>query len=222
MEDNDMVTNFKNRIDELKLRQVVLERYWNPEEQKRLLNFYIRILPQLIGAERCRIFTIDPNDKTVWLKAGTDIKERKIEVPSEPSIAGEVIQSGKPVRRDHLDEKPGVHKKTDEATGFTTRELLCVPIHGIRKTQVIGAIELQNKGSGVFSEDDQELLSEAAHNLSPFIENIYLNLQVATPSGKLYKTGENVLRMLVFIFAAGLGVLLLIFMAWAFIPRLTG
>ena len=217
-----MFTNFKNRIDKLKLQQVVLERYWNPEEQKRLLNFYIRILPQLIGAERCNIFIIDPNDETVWLKVGTGVTERQIEVPSASSIAGEVIQSGKPVRMDHLDEKPGVHKRTDEATGFTTRELLCVPIHRIRKAQVIGAIELLNKSSGAFSEDDQALLTEAVHNLSLLIENIYLNPQAATLSGKLYKTGESVLSTLVFIFAAGLGVLLLIFIAWAFLPRLTG
>lgn len=217
-----MFTNFKNRIDELRLQQVVLERYCNPEEQKRLLNFYIRILPRLVGAERCRIFIIDPNDETVLLKAGTDVTERQTEVPATSSIDSEVIRSGKPVRRDYLDEKPGMHKRTDETTSLATGELLCVPIHGIRKAQVIGTIELLNKSNRVFSEDEQALVTEAAHNLSPFLENIYLNLQVATLSGKLYKTGESVLRMLVFIFAAGLGVLLLIFIAWAFLPRLTG
>ena len=123
---------------------------------------------------------------------------------------------------DHLDEKPGVQKRIGETTGFTTRELLCVPIHGIRKAQVIGAIELINKSSGAFSEDDQALLAEAAHNISLFIENISLNHQVETLNGKLYKIGESVLSALVIIFVAGLGVLLLVFIAWAFLPRLTG
>ena len=217
-----MFTNCQSRIDELKLQQAVLERCWDPEERKRLLDFYIRILPQLIGAERCSIFIIDLNGETVWLKAGTGVTERQIEVPRASSIAGEVFQSGRSVRMDHLDEKPGVHKRIDEATGFTTRELLCVPIHGIRKAQVIGAIELLNTSSGAFSEDDQALLIEAAHNLSPFVENIYLNQHVAILSGKLYKTGEQVLSTLVFLVAAGLGVLLLILIAWAFLPRLTG
>ena len=216
-----MFKKFKNRIDDRTLNEVVVERYWNPEEQKRVLNFYIKILPQLIGAERCSIFIIDPNDATVWLRAGTGIMERQIEVPSASSIAGEVIQSGKSVRMDHLDEKPGVPKRTDEATGFTARELLCVPIHGVRKAQVIGAIELLNKSGGAFSEDDQALLTEAAHNLSLLFQKFFPNQQVATLSGKLYRIGESVLSTVVFIFAAALGVLLLIFMAWALLPRLT-
>ena len=217
-----MFINVKNTIEGLKPQDVVQERYWNPEEQKRVLNFYIRILPQLIGAERCNIFILDPKDETVWLKAGTGLTERQLEIPSDSSIAGQVIQSGKSVRMDHLDEKPGVHERTDDATGFTARELLCVPIHGIRTAQVIGALELLSKSGRAFSEDDQVLLTEAAHTLPPFIENIYLDQQVTTLSGKLYKAGESVLSTLVFIFAAGLGVLLLIFIAWAFLPRLTG
>lgn len=123
---------------------------------------------------------------------------------------------------EHLNEMPGAHKATDEETGFTTWEILCVPIRGIKKAQTIGAIELLNKSSGIFSEDDQSLLTEATHNLSLFIEKIYLKQKVASLSNKLYKAGKSVLSTVLFLLAPGFIVLLLIFVAWAYLPKLTG
>lgn len=217
-----MFRNLRNELEELKLEQLVLERNRDPAEQQRLLDFYIKILPRLAAAERCSIFIKDPEDRQVWLKAGTGVTEREIMVPQTSSIAGRVIESGSPLRLDHLDQETGVHKQTDAATGFVTRQILCVPIHGIKKEQVIGAIELLNKEEGAFSAEDQELLAEAAHHIALFIDNIYLHQRIVTLSGKLYQAEKRALGTLLFALAAGGVALLLFFAAWAFIPMLLG
>jgi GAF domain-containing protein len=213
-----MLKNLRNDLEEVKLQTVILDRYWNPEEQTRLLNFYVRIIPVLTAAERCGIFIVDPADEQVWLKAGTGVTERQIEVPSASSLVGKVIQSGEPLHMLDLDHKSGVHKETDAATGFITRELLSVPIYGLEKGEVIGAIELLNKRSGTFSEDDKALLTEVARYISLYVEHIYLNQHIATLSGKLYRAEKRAMSILLIALVVAAGAVFLFFMAWWLVP----
>lgn len=53
-------------------------------------------MPKVLNAERCSIFIYDPESMTIWLKGGTEVKERDIEVTSEfDSVVGNVITTGK-------------------------------------------------------------------------------------------------------------------------------
>ena len=54
------------------------------------------MIPRMLNAERCSVFIHDPVNRKIWLKAGTALQERGIEVSVKDSIVGEVISSGKP------------------------------------------------------------------------------------------------------------------------------
>jgi GAF domain-containing protein len=215
-----MFKNIRNELEELKLEQAVLEHNRDPGEQNRLLDFYVNILPRITAAERCSIFIIDPDDKQVWLRTGTGVTEREIVVPESSSIVGRVIRSGTPMRLDHLEQEPGAHKATDAATGFVTREVLCVPIQGLNKGQIVGAIEILNKNNGVFNDEDQDLLTEAAYHIALFTDYIYLHQRVAKLSGKLYQAEKRALNITLLVMAAAAGALILFLLVLTFIPKL--
>ena len=115
--------NIKSSMNQLKaLRTSTLESSGEAETAKRL-PFYVNVMTKLADCERCSIFIHDPAQNRVWLKAGTGVTEREIEVPKEGSIVGEVIASGKPKIIYSMEAQSGVHKQVDDKTQFKTRNI---------------------------------------------------------------------------------------------------
>ncbi len=87
-------------------------------------------------------------------------------------IAGWVVQNNQPtIVNNPLTDKRFL-KKIDDAIGFVTNTILCVPlmVHGAS----IGALEVLNKRSGPFDYDDMELLSSMAAALGIALHNAQL------------------------------------------------
>ena len=150
-----------------------------------MLHLFTRLLPQLVGAERCGIFIHNPHSRTLWTKSGTGIEEREIEVPCEGSIAGRAILTNQAIIADGLEASAGPHKRTDAATHFITHNLLCVPIPTPGGGTPIGAIEVLNKQNGSFTAEDQDLLTEVASYISVGIEQFYFSQDVTTLASHL-------------------------------------
>jgi len=185
--------NIQSRIDQLKLRQQILNRSWSLRGNKELLDFFVDIVPQALNAESCSIFVFDPNTDKVWLQSATDLKERAIEVPKEGSFVGEVIASGKPRIRMDMDKEPGMHSKVDSDTGFVTRNILGVPILSLAGKEVTGAVCLVNKKEGSFTDEDRITLEEMAYHLETALQNIFLRQEMMDFSemltSHLYRSG---------------------------------
>ena len=168
-------SNAKLRLEELSSRQRALTDELDPKRESKFLEFYVRLIPRVLNAERCSVFILDPASNKVWLKAGTALRERGIEVPLDNSIVGEVIASGKPVITSDLQSRDDAHRTVDTTTGFVTREIICVPIRSADGTKVTGAIQVLNrKGGGGFTEDDQSFLREGAH-FQGIVESIFVS-----------------------------------------------
>jgi len=173
-----MLADAKQQLEELSSRQKVLAEAIDPKQQTTLLDFYVRIAPRLLNAERCSIFIHDPQNKKVWLKTGTGVTERGIEVSVKDSVVGEVITTGKPVIARDLESRDGTHKKVDTTTGFVSREIICVPIRSKDGSQITGAIQVLNKKGGAgFGEEDQAFLEEMGNHFQSIVESIYLGQQ---------------------------------------------
>lgn len=153
-----------------------------------LLEFYVKTMPSVLNAERCSIFIYDPQSKTTWLKCGTGLQERDIEVTGEyESVVGKVISTGQYKIVSDLEKKNGIHKQTDQTTGFVTRDILCIPIKSLDGTKVVGAVQLLNKKDGTqFNDKDRGILEEMAHYLELTIENIFFNQEAAGALNDLY------------------------------------
>ncbi|MBI3376304.1 MAG: GAF domain-containing protein [Betaproteobacteria bacterium] len=170
-----MLSSAKHRLDELSSRQQVLSDELNPTRESKFLEFYVRMIPRMLNAERCSVFIHDVVNGKIWLKAGTALQERGIEVSVKNSIVGEVISSGKPVITSDLQSRDGTHKSIDTTTGFITREIICVPIRSADGSTITGAIQVLNKkGGGRFTEEDQSFLEEVGEHFQAIVESIYV------------------------------------------------
>jgi GAF domain-containing protein/FixJ family two-component response regulator len=95
-------------------------------------------------------------------------------------IAGWVAEQGEPLLVPDVRLDPRHYGTVDEAVGFTSRSILCVPL--IVKGKVIGVIEVINKLDGAspdseaqFNENDLELLTAMAAPVAIAIENARLH-----------------------------------------------
>ena len=181
-----MLSDVKRQLDDLSSRQEALSEEIDPKRQSKLLDFYVRIAPRVLNAERCSVFIHDPENRKVWLRMGTGVTERGIEVAVDGSIVGEVIASGKPVIVNDVQERSGAHLKTDLRTGFVTREIICVPVRSRDRQNITGAIEVLNKkGEGRFNAEDQAFLEEAGEHLQSIVDSIFLSQEAVVMTKKL-------------------------------------
>jgi GAF domain-containing protein/CheY-like chemotaxis protein len=95
-------------------------------------------------------------------------------------IAGWVAEQGDPLLVPDVRLDPRHYGTVDEAVGFTSRSILCVPL--VVKGKVIGVIEVINKLDGAssdsearFNENDLELLKAMAAPVAVAIENARLH-----------------------------------------------
>ncbi len=87
--------------------------------------------------------------------AGTSLKEKRI--APDRGIVGWVAREGKPAIVNDAEEDSRFLGRVDQATGFRTKNLLCVPIQA--KGRVIGVLEVVNKKGGEdFTEHDLEVV----------------------------------------------------------------
>jgi len=170
-------TSIAREPSDLRERQRQLALHSGEAGDDPLLAFYVRVMAKMLDAERCSIFIREPDTGKVWLKCGTALGQRDIVVDLDTSIVGQVVRSGESVFIDGLEHKEGPHKTVDARTGFTTRNILCVPVTTLDGTVVAGAVQVLNKNSGTtpFTDEDEALLEESAHFLQLAIETAFVN-----------------------------------------------
>lgn len=166
-----------------RLRQVM--HAWTVEDYRAFVQLFVKILPRLMGAERCTIFIIELGTDRICSIFGTGIHEREIEPPKEGSVVGKVISSGQGIIENNLDQSAGFHAQTDEETGFVTQNMVCAPIRSRTGHGVSGAIQVLNRKEDGFKQEDLDLLIEVADYLSISIESIILNQEILRISSQV-------------------------------------
>ena len=199
-----MLADVKVRLEALSSRQRILSDELDPRIESKFLEFYVRLIPRVLNAERCSVFIYDPVNNKIWLKAGTELRERGIEVSLNDSIVGKVIASGKPVITTDLESRDGVHKTIDTTTGFVTREIICVPIHSEDGSRITGAIQVLNKkGGGRFSDEDQGFLTEVGGHFQGIVESIFVGQEALSMTKSAVATASRaVFSSFIVIFAS--------------------
>jgi GAF domain-containing protein len=180
-------SGLEKKLAQLREKQQLMERAWREAGNRELLQFFVDIMPRALNAERCSIFILDPVDEKAWLQCGTGLSEKQLKVPTKNSIVGRVISSGKYVMEDNLEDQVGAHDVVAAKTGFVTRTVVCVPVHGVTTKKVVGAIQVLNKHAGVFTDADRVILERLAFHLEMNIENIFLRQELAKISVEMDK-----------------------------------
>lgn len=110
-----------------------------------------------VQADRCTIFELARERSEVFSRVALGLEEGlEIRLPTTRGVIGFVARTGRPLRLRDAYNDPRFDPSTDERTGYRTKSILCVPVVDAGGT-VLGAIQLINKVSGAFSEEDEEM-----------------------------------------------------------------
>jgi adenylate cyclase len=146
----------RERLRRVELLLDLTRRAASIESLDPLLEMIVTTAAEEIGAERGTLFLNDPATNELYSRVAQGNVNREIRLLNDRGIAGAVFQSGEGliIRDAYADRR--FDRSIDEATGFRTRNILCVPIRTM-KGDLIGVAQMLNKLPR-FSRADQELL----------------------------------------------------------------
>ncbi|XP_013124483.1 cAMP and cAMP-inhibited cGMP 3',5'-cyclic phosphodiesterase 10A isoform X3 [Oreochromis niloticus] len=129
-----------------------------------LLEHIMIYAKNLVNADRCALFQVDHNNKELYSdlfdigeeKEGKPVfrKTKEIRFSIDKGIAGQVARTGEVLNIPDAYADPRFNREVDLKTGYTTRNILCMPI--VSRGTVIGVVQMVNKLSGsAFTKTDE-------------------------------------------------------------------
>jgi signal transduction histidine kinase len=137
-----------------------------------LLERIILAAADITGAESASILLYDDAARQLFFQVSSNIDDammRGLAVPLEGSIAGWIVLNRQPVRIDNVQNDQRYFNRVAQTTSLETRSLMGVPL--ITKDKVIGVLEVINKRTGYFSQQDEDLLAVLGSQAAVAIEN---------------------------------------------------
>ena len=121
------------------------------------------------NADRCTIFQVDAEQREIFSRVALGLDPgQEIRLPLSRGVIGFVGRTGRPLRLRDVHNDPRFDPSTDEATGYETRSILCVPITS-PEGDVRGAIQVINKLDGLFTDEDESALAEFGAAVEPLL-----------------------------------------------------
>ncbi len=126
-----------------------------------------------IQADRCTVFMYDKEKNELWSKVALGMDSQEIRFPADKGLAGYVVKTGEPLNIPDAYNDSRFNPDIDKETGYRTKTILCMPIKN-NNQEIIGAFQVLNKLSGVFTKGDEDLLAAIGGSASIALENAQL------------------------------------------------
>lgn len=140
-----------------------------------LLRIIVERTTEMMEAERSSMFLVDDRTGELWSKVVQGGVNIEIRLQRGQGIAGWVAMTGKSLNIRDAYQDARFNPKVDETTGYVTRNILCQPIRNVQG-DIIGVIQVLNRVTGNFTDEDENLLSAIASQAAVAIENSKLFL----------------------------------------------
>jgi signal transduction histidine kinase len=151
---------------------------------ERLLMLIMDEVTKLMDAERGTLYLVDFDKGELWSKIALKAEIKEIRLKIGVGISGYVAKTGELINIKDAYHDSRFDPSTDKKTGYTTRSILCMPIREPVKDEhqtgkIIAVIQILNKIDGVFTRQDEDLLSSLASPIAIAIVNarLYSNLE---------------------------------------------
>jgi K+-sensing histidine kinase KdpD len=93
----------------------------------------------------------------------------EIRIPKDKGVGGWVFRTGKPALVHDYNNDPRAYSKVEDKSGFTTRNMICVPLKTREKP--LGVLYALNKVDGPFTDEDVEILVALSGSVALALEN---------------------------------------------------
>ncbi len=137
-----------------------------------LLRLICEVAVRLADADRASIFLLDPKRQELRSRVAMGKGVGMIRVPVGVGLAGAVAASGKPINTPDPYADPRFNPEVDRKTGYTTRNMLTLPLAVRQGGAPIGVFQVLNKRGGPFDAEDEEVLTALARSAAVALENI--------------------------------------------------
>lgn len=144
------------------------------QQEREILAEILKAIRYVMNAKASSLLLLDSSTNDLYFHTfeGGSADVREIRLKLGEGIAGWVAKYGKPLIINDVSKDRRFTGRVDKATGFSTRNILCVPLRTGAKT--LGVIEAINKKQGGFSAADQKIFSAFAAQAAIALENARL------------------------------------------------
>ena len=167
-----LTASLQQSVEQLTILSAVGKSVVSLMDIEELLGRIVEAGVYVTGGEEGFLLLVDPESEDLYLRAGKNLGSQQaqgLRLKVDDSLAGRVVQSGKPVRRGGR----GTGRDFKVKTGYLVKSLLHVPL--LLRGKVVGVLSVDNQVSDVeFTEEDQYLLSTLADYAAISIENATL------------------------------------------------
>ncbi len=142
----------------------------------------------VLNAEAASLFLLDKATGELYIDVATGEKGEKLErvrLEKGVGIAGHVVEHGEALIIHDAQSDTRFFEGVDKASGFTTRNIICVPVKS--REQTIGVLEGINKKEGQFDDNDIEVMDSISNYVAVAIENASLHNELKKT---FYETAE--------------------------------
>ena len=122
-----------------------------------VLHTLVEMTAAEVEAERGSLFLNDPGTGELYARVAQGRFKREIRLANNTGIAGHVFTTGEAAIVDDAYGDSRFNRAIDEQSGFTTRNIACVPIK-VANGEIVGVLETLNKRKGNFTRRDLEVL----------------------------------------------------------------
>ena len=138
-----------------------------------LLTIIAQQIQQALNADRCTVFLLDDEHNELWSKVALGLEMQEIRFPASKGLAGHVALTGETINIKNAYESEYFNKEIDVQTGYTTKNILCMPIRNLSH-QIVGVFQVLNKFEGDFTQKDEDLLIAIGSSAGIALENANL------------------------------------------------
>jgi Nif-specific regulatory protein len=173
----------------LSLLYEVSRSFSEPIELEQIIGRVITKTKEVLNAESCAVLLLDEERQELFFPYSTDVapevEERfaTVRFPADRGIAGWVLQHGLPQLVPDASKDERWYASVDKLSGMSTHALLCAPLRTRHGT--LGVIELRNRLTGTFTDEDLRFLDALAGSIAVAIQHARLYETLRESEAKL-------------------------------------
>lgn len=190
----DLLQYSQERLEQVSLFYQIGQSLASSLDLGRVLRETIELTTVILDAEAATLFLLDEEKNELIFAIPTGEKQdilREFRIPVGQGLAGWVVQTGQSVLVNDVQSDPRFLRQVDSQTGFTTRNVVCVPLQ--YQGRITGALETINKRGAVgFTEEDLQWLTTLATQAAIAIENARLYESLRQERDKIIAVQEEV------------------------------
>jgi len=135
-----------------------------------VLRNIVDVAVDLTNADRGTLYVVEKEKNEIWSKVliANEIEEIRLKIGE--GIAGWVAENGELLNIENVNKDDRFQSRIDDATGYTTKNMLCFPIKNKRE-EIVAVIQLLNNITGKFSTEEELFLNAISLNIAAALEN---------------------------------------------------